>query len=676
MGAFGDWAQNYYDCGFSVLPVEVNRKSCTVPRWNEKFGKFPKVEDQERYVNAYPAHSIGIVCGEVSGIIAIDFDYENMGDSDWIESMIIGALPPTQVIKKGKKGWTRFYRYHDSVPRKIGIDRMGVRMVDVLSNGSYTILPPSQHSDGISYRWVGSTDLLESDKEDMGIIRSHHIDHLVTISEYDNSLTKEFVKKKARHDVVVGFILRYSDQAEDMDDLIHKTIQADRELNVKDPKGPYLSDTKYLKGETPYEFTKALCERVITWKIRQRANKGINWDIGKYPRLHSEGKKSSTNYDDFRSFFEFHFPDVRFDPIRRTTYYLSERADRWEPIDNIREVIESLATEAGLSPAYVNRHLQRWTGSLSPRLCIDIPRWGGRDVINEMVDRLKITNISNEIATELFREWGANIFRRLHDVKKREQNRMIILKGGQGIGKDSWINYMFGSFGNYFSEIEIQDRKIENYQTISDLLVANIPEFDETHRVSLSTLKSLITSPGATFRAAYARKSDHVPFYVSYISSCNFDHILRDSSGNRRFMIFDVESIRWQYDDIPQDQILAQFHHLYLMDYKASDLAHETMEKFIKANTPEDIDQWIWEDCSALIKQKISEQTIFTRESRKKEADYEYCLWPDIADEIGKIAKRYGCTIRRVQSIMRINGAQKRTKQGRRYVSAVIGHPC
>lgn len=656
MAAFGDWAQNYYDLGFSVLPVDPKTKRCLIKEWTDKFSKrFPTEAEQEVYLTKYDDHDIGLATGESSGVVAIDFDYENMADAKAIEQLIIGVLPITPCIKKGAKGWTRFYKFDGEV-KNAGINRFGTRMVDVLSTGRLTVLPPSRHTrEGIWYQWIGATELLDLDSDSLPYITNKHIVQLHEIADTDNSIFNDCgVNQVSRHDAIVGFCLRYSDEASDLEDLVQKCMEFDLSAHKDDPKGPYLIDEKYLKGKTSYEFTKGLCERVCDWKARKRAESGITWDIGKYPRLHAQGKKSSTNFEDFKSFFEFNYPDVRFDKVRRTSYYFSKRLKKWEPIDNIREVIESQASEAGLSPSYVNRHLQRWTSSFEPRLTIDIPRWGGRDVVAEMVSRLNVTNISEAHVCELFKEWGANIFRRLYDVNKREQNAMIILKGGQGIGKDSWINYAFGAFGSYFSEIEIQEKKIENYQTISDLLIANIPEFDETHKVSLSTLKSLITSPGATFRAAYARKSDYVPFYVSYISSCNFDHILRDSSGNRRFMIFEVSGIKWDYSGVPQDQILGQFHHLYKINYKASNEAHKAMKDYVATQTPDSIDDLILDDCVAIIRSATP-------------LDKRPVRWHEISNDISRISNKYKCSIRRVQSILTQHGLTARDRSSKLY---------
>lgn len=654
MSVFSTWAQNYYDQGLSVLPIHPEKKACFVKGWTEKFSRrFPTIEEQEKYIEQYADHDIGLACGKASGIIAIDFDYDTLPDKKQIEDLVIGALPLTPCIKKGEKGWTRFYKFDGEV-KNASIDRLGTRLIDVLATGRLTVLPPSTHKAGMKYKWIGSKELLDCDDDDLPMITSRDIRQLEEIANIDNSIFVNIVNKKSRHDTIVGFILSYSDRAKDIEDLIQATLQKDIEANSKDPKGPYLTDNRYLKGKTSYEFTKDLCERVCEWKTRKRASHGITWDIGKYPSLHSDGKKQSTNYEDFKSFFEFNYPDTRYDKIRRTPYYKCERSQKWEPIDNIREVIESKAHDAGLSPTYVNRHLQRWLSRLEPRLTIDIPRWSGRDCVSEMASKLQVSNLSKKQVAELLKEWGANIFRRLFDQRGNQQNRMLILKGKQGIGKDSWIGHMFRGFGPYFSEIEVQDRKAENYGVIADLLVANIPEFDETRKVSLSTLKSLITSPGATFRSPYARKADYAPFYTSFVSSCNFDNILRDPTGNRRFLIFEVDSIKWDYSDIPIEQLVAQFHHLYQTDYKANPSAWMIVDLYLESETPDDMEDLFIEDVKALM---LSKQTPLKR----------WFNWSDISHEITRLALSYRIGLRTAQSMIKKNGMKGKDAEGHYY---------
>jgi len=277
MGVFGDWAQNYYDSGFSVLPVHPKKKACFIEGWTNKFSfKFPSEKDQEHYVDKYADHSIGLATGESSGIVAIDFDYVDMADSQAIEDLIIGSLPYTPCIKKGAKGWTRFYRFDGEV-KNLGIDRFGVRMVDILSTGRLTVIPPSLHSnDGTIYKWIGEFALLDIDANEIPLVTSEHIDQMVETSKYDNSIFEECgIAKTSRHDLIVGFILRASDKATDIEDLIHKVQQFDVEINAREKKGPYLHDKRYLKDKSSYEFTKDFCMRVCGWKQRKNKAKGL-----------------------------------------------------------------------------------------------------------------------------------------------------------------------------------------------------------------------------------------------------------------------------------------------------------------------------------------------------------------------------------------------------------------
>ena len=655
MGVFGDYAAKYYESGYSVLPVEPKTKACRLPEWTKIFSyNFPSEEEQSFYSKKYDHWLLGLATGDSSGVIGIDFDY-TMADSKKIEALIIGALPPTPVIKTGKKGWTRFYAFDGEVKNQ-SFDRFGSRMIDVLSTGRLTVLPPSAHSEGsdIYYRWITPDTLLDIDANELPFIHKEHIDQLEEIALLDNSIFNEVLTKdSSRHGKVVGFILKESDKALDIEDLIQKCIGYDDKVNSSDPKGPYFADKRYLDGRRPYEMCKELATRVCEWKKRKKAEKGITWDIGKYPKLHAQGKKASTNYEDFKQFFEFHYPRTRYDLVKRATYTYNGNLKKWVPIENIEKIIESDASQVGLSPSYVDRHLQKWCSSMKPRLLIDIPRWDGKDRIKKAVSCLKFTDIGNLEFEDLFKDWCANIFRRLKDPKN--QNRMLILRGSQGIGKDSFLNFMFNAFEQYYSsEIVIGQNQVDNYQTVADLLVGNIPEFDDTHKVSISNLKTLITSPGANFRASYARKADYVPFHINYVSSVNYRNILRDSSGNRRFMIFNLEGIEFNYDHMDQRMLLAQFHHLYKMGYRANPDNFNIVDAILEKETPKDVEELIVEELDQIVTQVI-------KNTYSAEYDLEKKLrWYQIAEDCEKIARRYKITVRKVQTILNANGYTRR----------------
>ena len=117
------------------------------------------------------ASGIALVCGKESGIIAIDIDID--------DENVINQIPYSHIQKIGAKGITRFFQY-DSYIKSAGAK--GV--IEVLSTGTYTILPPSIHPDtGRPYFWTNSSTLLTVDRD--------HIPHL-TKKEYEEILNLSY----------------------------------------------------------------------------------------------------------------------------------------------------------------------------------------------------------------------------------------------------------------------------------------------------------------------------------------------------------------------------------------------------------------------------------------------------------------------------------------------------
>lgn len=647
MGTFQQWAQNYYDKGLSVLPTTKEAKACFESRWSEIFCKtLPTLEQQEYYINdsKFINSDMGLALGEASGLIAIDFDY-SMPDSELIEDLVLSALPPSPVEKRGNpKRWTKFYRYNPDITTK-HIARFGSGMIDVLSHGSITILPPSDWKDGKSYFWSSPDTLLDIDINELPQITLSLLSRFYEIADTENSAFKEILEtKKGRHNLAVGYILHQSDVCLTIDDLISKVLTYDTEVLSKHDKGRYFSDKKYFKC-SEYDAVKDLVSRVCEWKQKTRAAKGVHWEIGKPKRLKEQGKKASRDYQEFKNFFEFKYGSSRKDIVSDRVFFKDENTNKWRPIRNHIKVMQSEVLDINLSKQDVDVHLERWVQPIKPRLLVDIKKWDGKDRIEEMVNKLTILNIPSPAATDLIKEWCATIFKRIDDPLMN-QNPMLILKGRQGVGKDTYIAHMFENLDVYYSEIQMSDNLTEVRRAVKDMLVAYIPEFDETHKVSIGNLKALISGSKSKMRALYAPDYEDIDYKVSYVSSMNFDKILRDYTGNRRFWIFDVDNIEWDYKEINKDQLVAQYWHLYKNDYKASEESHNYMKRYIKEQTPNDPKILLLEEAKYLIQLKTSAAS--------------KCRWSDISDGMAKISQKYGWKLQNLQELLRNMGYSRR----------------
>jgi hypothetical protein len=126
----------------------------TMYNWNKYNKRYPTEIEMKHWCDWVDA-GIGIPLGPLSGVVALDFDNDVEGFHKKIESMI----PESPVKKRGGKGYTAFYRYNGKVPKgkkwHWGKGENRVTVVELLSEGNQTVIPPSRHVNGGEYLWMG-----------------------------------------------------------------------------------------------------------------------------------------------------------------------------------------------------------------------------------------------------------------------------------------------------------------------------------------------------------------------------------------------------------------------------------------------------------------------------------------------------------------------------------------
>ena len=145
-----DAAHIYRNLGFSVLPL--HGKVPALDHWKHLMARRPT--DAELLTWFYGGqHDIGIVCGQISGIVVFDADSSDI--AEWLER----EFPPTGMQTKTAKGRHFFYRLRlgQRVPSRV---RVNQAMLDVRAEGSYGVAAPSVHPEtGQQYERIGSWDL-------------------------------------------------------------------------------------------------------------------------------------------------------------------------------------------------------------------------------------------------------------------------------------------------------------------------------------------------------------------------------------------------------------------------------------------------------------------------------------------------------------------------------------
>jgi hypothetical protein len=298
----------------------------------------------------------------------------------------------------------------------------------------------------------------------------------------------------------------------------------------------------------------------------------------------NEVKKTRTDY---YKFFEKHLPNICRDILTGQMFF-KENNGSWAVAMNALPWLEAEGSEVGLKHAMVGRWLACYGREcLKHRLLVDIPIWDKNDRIKQIATCMilkKGTGLSQEHFEDYLKQWGAKIFEKIEDASVQNESEILLLIGGQGIGKDRLIYSIVGGLGRYYSEGTIGRKENDDYQLAAQSLVINLSEFDQTARTDIGYLKDFITKKEVTFRRPYAREPENFSLHHSLIASSNESDILRDSTGNRRFAPFEIEKIVWQYPEKESLQILAQFK--ALKGHRVSNDSKKAMDVYIKEKTP------------------------------------------------------------------------------------------
>ena len=158
--------------------------------WTRYAKRLPS-ELELKHWNQWPDAGIGVVLGELSGIIGLDRDYDVPGASDALDKLI----PFSPVAKKGEKGWTKFYRFNGE--RSCSFNVQGHRVLDILSTGRQTVVPPTAHPSGCSYVWI-TVDTLDdiTSVSDLPTLPADFISKVESLlAPYQTDTDKKYQKK-------------------------------------------------------------------------------------------------------------------------------------------------------------------------------------------------------------------------------------------------------------------------------------------------------------------------------------------------------------------------------------------------------------------------------------------------------------------------------------------------
>lgn len=144
----------YVARGCSIIPSRREDKKPLVA-WKEFQGRRATEAELAGWWRAWPEAGVAIVCGRISGVVALDGDPRN-GDG---LARLRDRLPrtPTAATGGGGEHW-----YFAAPPWSVAKIPGLLPGLDLQAEASYVIAPPSIHPSGRTYRWLPDLALGEA----------------------------------------------------------------------------------------------------------------------------------------------------------------------------------------------------------------------------------------------------------------------------------------------------------------------------------------------------------------------------------------------------------------------------------------------------------------------------------------------------------------------------------
>ena len=144
-----DYAIEYVDSGWSILPVKPEDKRPYMTNWLQYNHTRASKEMAVNWFKQLSGAGIGVVTGKISNMVVLDV--ESYCPTP-IEELL--KMYPTQMISRtGSGGYHLFYQYPQNVT-KIS-NRVGIfEGADLRADGGFIVLPPTIHPNGNRYEWI------------------------------------------------------------------------------------------------------------------------------------------------------------------------------------------------------------------------------------------------------------------------------------------------------------------------------------------------------------------------------------------------------------------------------------------------------------------------------------------------------------------------------------------
>lgn len=239
--------------------------------------------------------------------------------------------------------------------------------------------------------------------------------------------------------------------------------------------------------------------------------------------------------------------DIRFNTVLQMTEFRERHSFRFLYRELTKRELNTIFHEAqleGISPTFGEveslvhstlipnyNPIEEFLGSL--------PDWDGRDRMTEVAEMVPT---DNPHWVRLFRQWFLSMVAHWMNNDVRNANSTApILIGEQGFRKSTFCRQLLPPELQQFYTDSIDFRSnTEADRALSRFLIINIDEFDQLSERQSAYVKHLFQKPSTSIRRMHSEAIGVQRRYASFMGTTNCDEVLRDPTGNRRYLCVKV----------------------------------------------------------------------------------------------------------------------------------------
>lgn len=524
----------------------------------------------------FTGKNVALVMGKISGVFSLDVDVKNEKvGAQTLEALENehGKLPATLMFQTWSGGWQYIWRYPKDVVIPVRISFR--KDLDIRSDGSYAIIPPSVVNDK-PYVWID----VEEPRDDL-IVEAP--DWLIKIICEKKPTPKFTLPRDKDGNIPKGqqddALFRYTCSLISLghsEDEIRAALMAlllkcpqdkDKPFTDADVKRWMESAARYDQGAGKARLAEEQATKAIqkAQKSKEYAQKAKE-KAARIEGFEKRGLIYSKQYGTLTSCqanVETILGVKYGEKFWRNDFSLTDFMDKRRVDDELENHLHS-ELEVDHRICFRREHIKNGIAELCAanrknplRDWLDGLIWDKKARIDAL--GLEALHAKNESATYLVRKWLISAVARVYEPGCKVDH-MLVLIGKQGIGKSSALRALAGD--EYFLD-HIEDlRDKDTLLKFKGHWICEFQELSAMQRAQIEQVKAFITRKVDVYRAPYGHKEMVIPRMCVFAATTNDDHpIKQEDDENRRFWpVYCYEDSEIDYAGIAaaRDQIWAE----------------------------------------------------------------------------------------------------------------------